>query len=48
MNYEFVTSHLSLEVLKNLIPLISKFSGNDTSNLIYTISNILKGDKNSK
>lgn len=44
MNYEFVSSKLSLDVLQNLMPLMYNFQGNDKMNLIYSISNILKGD----
>lgn len=48
MNYEFVSSKLSLEVLKNLMPLMLIFSGHDKNNLIYSISNILKGENKNK
>ena len=48
MNYEFVSTKLSLDVLKNLLPLLDKFTGVDKINLIYSISNILKGDNSNK
>ncbi|CDW78052.1 UNKNOWN [Stylonychia lemnae] len=48
MNYEFVSSKLSLDVLKNLMPLLTIFQGDDKLHLIYSISNILKGDNDNK
>ncbi len=48
MNYEFVSTNLSLAVLKNLMPLLKTFEGTDKLNLVYSISNILKGEKENK
>lgn len=48
MNYEFVSTNLSLDILKNLMPLLNTFSGTDQYNLIFTIANILKGDPQNK
>jgi len=48
MNYEFVSTYLSLEILKNLIPFLYVFQDEDKMNLIFSISNILKGDKQNK
>ena len=48
MNYEFVSTSLSLDVLKNLMPLMKDFEGDDQHNLIFSIANILKGEKANK
>lgn len=49
MNYEFVNQPISLEILKRLMPLLDTFYEDTTDNknminLIFSISNILKGD----
>lgn len=48
MNYEFVSLSLSKNILEKLMPLLQQFSGSDKLNLIFTITNILKGDKANK
>lgn len=53
MTYEFVSSPLSLEVLKNLIPLTDIMSGvkectEDMINLVQTIANLIKGTDENK
>ena len=48
MNYKFVSTHLSLEILKNLMTFMHVFKGEDRFNLIFSITNILKGDKENK
>lgn len=49
MNYEFVNLPISLEILKRLMPLLDTFyedtaDNKNMINLIFSISNILKGD----
>jgi len=48
MNYQFISTQLSLEVLRNLMHLLPLFQGTDRVNLFFSISNILKGLKQSK
>lgn len=53
MNYEFVNQPISLQILKRLMPLLDTLCVNQTDdkdmiNLIFSISNILKGDLKNK
>jgi hypothetical protein len=43
-----VSTSLSLDILKNLLPLLQEFDGVDQYNLIFSIANILKGEKQNK
>lgn len=53
MNYDFVNQPISLDILRNLMPLLDMFHNDPANskhiaNLIFSISNIVKGDPANK